>query len=71
MPHEWRQAFQLLNRNIFIWRFKVSSNTASLKSLGSKFHVLEPLKEKDLSPNIFTFNLGVTNNFESYDNLRW
>ena len=60
MSHEWRQGFQLLNRKVFSWRLKVSKDDVSLKSLGSEFHVLGPQKEKDLSPIVFNFNLGVT-----------
>ena len=30
-----------------------------------------PQKEKDLSPNIFNFNLGVTNILEFDDDLSW
>ena len=71
MPREWRQGFQLLNRKVFSWRLKVSKDALSLKSLGSEFHVLGPQKEKDLSPIVFNFNLGVTNILESDDDLRW
>ena len=71
MPHEWRQGFQLLNRKVFSWHLKVSKDAVSLESLGSEFHVLGPQKEKDLSPIVFNFNLGVTNILESDDNLRW
>ena len=71
MPHEWRQGFQLLNRKVFSCRLKVSKDVVSLKSLGSEFHVLGPQKEKDLSPIVFNFNLGVTSILESDDDLRW
>ena len=30
-----------------------------------------PQKDKDLSPNIFNFNLGVTNIVESDDDFKW
>ena len=71
MPHEWRQGFQLLNTKVFSCRLKVSKDAVSLKSLGSEFHVLGPQKEKDPSPIVFNFNLGVTNILESDDDLRW
>ena len=71
MSHEWRQAFQLLNRKVFGRCLKVSKDAVSLESLGSEFHVLGRQKEKDLSPNIFNFNLRVTNILESDDDLRW
>ena len=71
MPHEWRQGFQLLSRKVFSWRLKVSKDVISLKSLRIEFHVLGPQKEKDLSPIVFSFNLGVTNILESDDDLRW
>ena len=71
MPHEWRQGFRLLNRKVFSWRLKVSKDAVSLKSLGSEFHVLGLQKEKDLSPIVFNFNLGLTNILESDDDLRW
>ena len=71
MRHEWHQGFQLLNRKVFSWRLKVSNDALSLKSLGSEFHVLGPQKEKDLSPIVFNFNLGVTYILESDDDLRW
>ena len=32
---------------------------------------MRPQKEKDLSPIVFNFNLGVTDILESYDDLRW
>ena len=71
MPNEWRQGFQLLNRKVFTWRLKVSKDAVSLKSLGNEFHVLGPQKEKDLSPIIFNFNLGMNNILESDDDLKW
>ena len=71
MPHECHQGFQLLDRKFFSWRLKVSKDAVSLKSLGSEFHVLGPQKEKNLSPIVFNFNLGVTNTLESDDDLRW
>ena len=71
MPHEWRHDLQLLNRKVFSRRLKVSKDAVSVKSLGSEFHVLGLQKEKDLSPNIFNFSLGVTNILESNNDLRW
>ena len=49
----------------------MSKDAVSIKSLKSEFHFLGPQKEKDLSQNIFNFNLGVTNTLESDDGLRW
>ena len=71
MPHEWCLDFQLLNRKVVSSRLKVTNDAVDLKSLVSELQVLWPQKEKNLSPNIFNFNLGVMNILESDDDLRW
>ena len=48
----------------------VSNVTVSRESLCSEFHVSGPRNEKDPLPNIFNINAGVTNNFESVDDLK-